>query len=423
MRSCSSAARARRRCYSICRDGAGRAQTGILPLAPPATRPALTTDRGRQAALLAVACLTVMSAATISAALPRMADSFAQVPRVELLTKLVLTAPALAIAVCAPFAGAIIDRFGRLALLRWSLLLYGLAGASGYVLDNLAAILASRIVLGVAVAGTMTTMTALVGDYYRGEARARFASVQSFAMSIGAMAFVGLGGVLADVDWRLPFLLYLSGWAVLVPAALFLHEPRHAGGRDGERDEPVRLSVPGITAAYAITFFAVAMFYMIPAQLPFLARAIGVESGAAAGLAVGLNSALAAVGSAMFPRLRRFNRVLGVYAWAFGFMAAGYLLVGAASSFALVLVGVVLSGIGVGLFFPNSNLWVLALAPGRLRGRLAGGLTAAIFFAQFCSPLLLEPVLARVSLGGAFLGAGAAMAAMAGLLAAARRRA
>jgi MFS family permease len=383
----------------------------------------LTTDRGRQAALLAVACLTVMSAATISAALPRMADAFAQVPRVELLTKLVLTAPALAIAVCAPFAGAIIDRFGRLALLRWSLLLYGLAGASGYVLDDLAAILASRIVLGVAVAGTMTTMTALVGDYYRGEARARFASVQSFAMSIGAMAFVGLGGVLADVDWRLPFLLYLSGWAVLVPAALFLHEPRHAAGRDGERDEPVRASVPGIAAAYAITFFAVAMFYMTPAQLPFLARTIGVESGAAAGLAVGLNSALAAVGSAMFPRLRRFNGVLGVYAWAFGFMAAGYMFVGVASSFALVLVGVVLSGIGVGLFFPNSNLWVLALAPGRLRGRLAGGLTASIFFAQFCSPLLLEPVLARVSLGGAFLGAGAAMAAMAGLLAAARRRA
>ncbi len=362
-----------------------------------------------------------MSAATISAALPRMADAFADVPRVELLTKLVLTTPALAIAVCAPFAGAIVDRFGRLALLRGSLVLYGLAGGAGYVLDDLAAILVSRIVLGVAVAGTMTTMTALVGDYYQGEARARFASVQSLAMSIGAMAFVALGGVLADLDWRLPFLLYLSGWAVLVPAALFLEEPRHGAGRDGEGDEPARLSPGAIGAAYAITFFAVAMFYMIPVQLPFLARTIGVESGAAAGLAVGLNSALAAVGSAMFPRLRRFNGVLGVYAWALGFMAAGYLLVGAAGSFAQVLAGVVLSGIGVGLFFPNSYLWVLALAPRRLRGRLSGGLTASIFLAQFSSPILLEPVLARVTLGGAFVGAGAAMAAVAALLAAARR--
>jgi MFS family permease len=383
----------------------------------------LIHDRGRQAALLAVACLTVMSAATISAALPRMADAFRDVERVELLTKLVLTAPALAIGICAPFAGAIVDRFGRLSLLRGSLLLYGLAGAAGYVLQDLSSILASRIVLGIAVAGTMTTMTALVGDYYSGEARARFASLQSFAMSIGAMAFVGLGGVLADIDWRLPFLLYLSGWAVLVPAALFLHEPRPVVSRAGDGSDPVRVSIPGIAAAYAITFFAVAAFYMVPVQLPFLARSIGVESGAAAGLAVGLNSALAAAGSAAFPRFRRFNSVLGVYAWAFGFMAAGYLLVGTAASFGMMLAGVFLSGIGVGLFFPNSNLWMLALAPARVRGRLAGGLTASIFLAQFCSPILLEPVVARTSLGGSFLGAAAAMAVVAACLAGLRARA
>jgi MFS family permease len=363
-----------------------------------------------------------MSAATISAALPRMADEFARIERVELLTKLVLTVPALAIALCAPLAGAIVDRFGRLTLLRGSLVLYGLAGTAGYVLQDLQSILASRIALGVAVAGTMTTMTALVGDYYTGEARGRFASLQSFAMSIGAMAFVGLGGVLADFDWRLPFLLYLSGWAVLVPATLFLHEPHHATVRGPEPGDAARLSVPGIASAYAITFFAVAIFYMTPSQLPFLARAIGVESSAAAGLAVGLSSALAAAGSAAFPRFRRFNSVLGVYAWAFAFMAAGYALIGVAASFGLVLAGVVLSGIGVGLFFPNSNVWVLTLAPPRLRGRLAGGLTASIFLAQFCSPLLLEPVVARASLGGAFVAAAAAMGAVALVLALARGR-
>jgi MFS family permease len=363
-----------------------------------------------------------MSAATISAALPRMADAFPHVARVALLTKLVLTVPALAIAVCAPFAGAIIDRFGRLTLLRGSLVLYGLAGTAGYVLQDLETILLSRVALGVAVAGTMTTMTALVGDYYAGEARSRFASLQSFAMSIGAMAFVGLGGVLADVDWRLSFLLYLSGWVVLIPATLFLHEPHRAHANVSDAGDAA-LSVAGVAAAYAITFFAVAMFYMTPSQLPFLVRAIGVESSAAAGLAVAVNSALAAAGAAIFPRLRRFNTVLGVYAWAFAFMCAGYALIGLADSFALVLAGAVLSGIGVGLFFPNSNLWVLALAPPRLRGRLAGGLTASIFLAQFCSPLLLEPVVERASLGGAFLAAATVMGAVATALAVVRGRA
>lgn len=382
----------------------------------------MASDTGRKSALLLVACLTVMAAATIAPALPRMADAYRDVARAELLTKLVLTVPALAIALCAPLAGAIVDRFGRLTLLRGSLLLYGFAGAAGYVLHDLHAILASRFALGVAVAGTMTTMTALVGDYYSGEARGRFASLQSVAMSIGAMAFVVLGGVLVDRDWRLPFLLYLSGWAVLVPAALYLHEPHRAATAQGERGDATELAPRQVLAAYAITFFAVAMFYMTPAQLPFLIRTIGVNSGLAAGVAVGTSSLLAAVGSAVFPRFRRLTGVLGVYAWAFGFMACGYALVGSASSFALVLAGVVTSGVGVGLFFPNGTLWVLSLAPPRLRGRIVGGLTASIFLAQFASPLLLEPVVARTSLGHAFLLAAGTMAALALALALLGRR-
>jgi len=381
----------------------------------------LTSATGRKAALLLIACLTVMAAATIAPALPRMADAFRGVASVELVTKLVLTAPALAIGLFAPLAGAIIDRFDRLTLLRGSLVLYGLAGAAGYVLHDLQAILASRFALGIAIAGTMTTTTALVGDYYRGEARARFAAVQSFAMSLGAVVSVGLGGLLADVDWRMPFLLYLSGWAALIPAILFLDEPPRGTARASEEGDAHRVARGRVAAAYAITLFAVVMFYMTPVQLPFLVRAIGVESSAAAGAAIAVSSLAAAAGAAAYPRLRRFNSVLAVYAWAIGAMAVGYGLIGIAGSYGAVIVGVVASGFGVGVFFPNSSLWVLALAPPRLRGRLVGGLTAAIFLGQFLSPLLLEPVVAFTSLGTAFGIAAVAMALVAGGLAFVRR--
>lgn len=383
----------------------------------------MTSATGRKAALLLIACLTVMAAATIAPALPRMADAFRGVASVELVTKLVLTAPALAIGLFAPLAGAIIDRFDRLTLLRGSLVLYGLAGAAGYVLHDLQAILASRFALGIAIAGTMTTTTALVGDYYRGEARARFAAVQSFAMSLGAVVSVGLGGLLADVDWRMPFLLYLSGWAALIPAILFLDEPPRGTARAPEAGDAHRVARGRVAAAYAITLFAVVMFYMTPVQLPFLVRAIGVESSAAAGAAIAVSSLAAAAGAAAYPRLRRFNSVLAVYAWAIGAMAVGYGLIGIAGSYGAVIVGVVASGFGVGVFFPNSSLWVLALAPPRLRGRLVGGLTAAIFLGQFLSPLLLEPVVAFTSLGTAFGIAAVAMALVATGLALVRRRA
>jgi MFS family permease len=381
----------------------------------------LTSATGRKAALLVVACLTVMAAATIAPALPRMADAYRGVAGMELLTKLVLTTPALAIALCAPLAGAIIDRFGRLALLTGSLLLYGLAGAAGYVLHDLHAILASRFVLGIAIAGTMTTTTALVGDYYAGEARTRFASLQSLVMSLGAVISVGLGGLLADIDWRMPFLLYLGGWVALIPALAFLNEPERGGSRAPEAGDAQRVAIGRVAAAYAITLFAVVMFYMTPVQLPFLVRAIGVDSSAAAGAAIAVSSLAAAVGSAAFPRVRRFNGVFAVYAWAIAAMAAGYALIGLADAYWMVIVGATASGFGVGLFFPNSSLWVLALAPARLRGRLAGGLTAAIFLGQFLSPLALQPVVASASLAAAFGVAAAMMALVATGLALLRR--
>jgi MFS family permease len=152
-------------------------------------------------------------------------------------------------------------------------------------------------------------------------------------------------------------------------------------------------------------------------------RAIGVESSAAAGAAIAVSSLAAAAGAAAYPRLRRFNGVLAVYAWAIGAMAVGYGQIGIAGSYGAVIVGVVASGFGVGLFFPNSSLWVLALAPPRLRGRLVGGLTAAIFLGQFLSPLLLEPVIASTSLGAAFGFAAVAMALVAAGLALVRRHA
>lgn len=383
----------------------------------------MNAEPGRKIALLLVACLTVMSAATVAPALPQMAAAFSAAPNAELVSKLVLTAPALAIALCAPLAGVLVDRLGRVGILRASLVLYGLAGTAGYVLDDLYAILASRAVLGVAVAGTMTGMTALVGDYYAGEARVRYAGTQSLAMSLGAVVCVGAAGVLADFGWRLPFLLYLTGWAVLVPAVLYLEEPLRPAAAAGAQAGGARAPVGRIAAAYAISFFAVAMFYIIPVQIPFLLRAIGVASGAAAGLVVAAASLTAAAGSAWFARLQRTHGVLGIYAWAFALMAAGYALAGLGGTFAAVLAGAAIAGVGVGLFFPNSNLWVLVLAPPRLRGRLAGGLTAAIFLAQFCSPLLVHPLVAATSLGRAFAIAAAIMGLAAVALALAQVRA
>ena len=58
-----------------------------------------------------------------------------------------------------------------------------------------------------------------------------------------------------------------------------------------------------------------------------------------------------------------------------------------------------------------------------MRGQLAGGLTSAIFVAQFLSPILVQPLVAVTSLARAFTVAAVLMGFAAGALALLRVRA
>lgn len=103
--------------------------------------------------------MTVMAAATLAPALPEMNRFFQDVPNAEFWVKLVLTMPALLIAIGAPFAGFLLDRWGRKPVLIAGLILYGLAGTSGFLPGSLFGILVGRALLGLAVAGVMSGFT------------------------------------------------------------------------------------------------------------------------------------------------------------------------------------------------------------------------------------------------------------------------
>lgn len=149
-----------------------------------------------------------MAGATIAPSLPQMSEVFKDTPQAVFLSKQVLTLPALMIAIVSPAAGYIIDNFGRLKLLFISLILYAIGGTTGLYLNDLYGILAGRALLGIAVAGIMTTTTTLIADYLDGTERNKFIGLQGAFMALGSIVFVGSGGRLADVGWRYPFLLY-----------------------------------------------------------------------------------------------------------------------------------------------------------------------------------------------------------------------
>ncbi|HEX6384208.1 MAG TPA: MFS transporter, partial [Anaerolineae bacterium] len=379
------------------------------------------------ATLLTTSTLTVMAAATVAPALPAMRQAFQQVSNVDLWVRLVLTLPALFIAASAPFAGIIIDRFGRKRLLAVSALLYGLAGGSGYVLPTLSLILAGRALLGVAVAGIMTSVTTLIADYYEGPARARFLGLQAGFMGLGGTLFLTLGGVLADVGWRNPFLIYAGAFLVLPFILLALNEPAQTNpGRSIAHpvSEPgdcvaeamwvaaplnaatttaVATPIKLLVVVYGLMMLVQITFYLIPVQLPFYLQTLTGATAAQSGLAIAVLSTCYALASMAFGWVNaRLDRIT-VLAIAFALTGGGYATVALAAGWNLLYTGLIASGVGLGLTVPNLNVWLTNETPAALRGRALGGLTTALFLGQFLSPLVSQPIIRMVGIGQTYL--------------------
>lgn len=359
--------------------------------------------------LLLASTLTVMAGAAIAPALPTIARFFAEVPRVELLTKLLLTLPALFIALFSPLAGYLIDRFGKILILKLSMLLYIVAGSAGFFLSSLPLLLVSRALLGMAVAVIMTTAVTLAGDYYEGQERGRFLGSQAAVMAFGGTIFVTLSGLLADFGWRFPFLIYLMALPVLILVHFYLPEPQREPATAEQPKAGLKAlgtDLPAIMLVYATAFVGMVAFYVIPVQSPFLLEQIGADRPSLQSVGLIGATIMATIVSQNYARILGFTGYRRIFALSFGFMALGFIIVATADQYLQAVIGLFLTGAGAGLLMPNANTWIMQLAPANLRGRVMGILTMAIFLGQFFSPIFFEPVASLQGLQPAHLSAG-----------------
>ncbi len=346
--------------------------------------------------------MTVMAGATIAPSLPEMKAAFPDNPSADTLVKLVLTIPGLFIAITAPVSGWIIDKFGRIRLLVMALLLYAAAGTSGLYLQTLPVIIIGRAFLGLAVGGIMTTAVALIGDYFDGEERQKFLGTQAGIMAFSGTLFISLGGFLADIHWRYPFLIY--GLALLaVPLVLiYLKEPNRTDIE--EESSPSNGKIPPIAwTVYILSFAGMAVFYMMPVQVPFLIREVSSVGNTATGLALAFAMLIGGTASFNYPKFKQRFTHYQIYGISFLTIGIGYSLLYFAEGYGFVFPGLFVAGFGSGLIMPNSNLCLVTLATPEMRGRVLGLLTTFIFIGQFASPLMFQPIVNVTSIREGFL--------------------
>ncbi len=330
--------------------------------------------------------------------------AFAGTPGVDALAPLVLTAPALMIALLAPVAGRIVDAVGRKRLLVGALAVYAVLGTAPVLLDSLPAVLATRIGVGITEAAIMTCCTTLIADYSAGARRAKLFGLQTIVTTLAATVFFGLGGALGSSDWRTPFWLYLVGLPLAGLAALLVWTPA-VPPRSTTALPPLpwrRMLVP-----LAVSLVGGVVFYTPIVELAYVLDGLGVTETAAIG-------GIAAVASWPPRPARRPSR--GSPAAARRSAAAGLRpgrarpgRDGSGPGRPVAVVGAVLASAGTGIMLPSLLTWVVSGLALEERGRGTGRWTAALFLGEFLCPLLV------IALSGALSGIAAAVAVVGGI--------
>jgi MFS family permease len=214
--------------------------------------------------------------------------------------------PAIWVLLFSPVAGWMADRMGRRKLLVSAMIVYAFVGTAPAFLDNLYAIVVSRIAVGICESIVMTVSTTLISDYFKGHARERWLASQTAVASVTALGCIYLGGQLgAAYGWRGPFYLYMYSLplAVCVLATIWEPSPAEPVVATAVVTEDVRYTtVPWarIAGILAITLLASISFYTVVTKNAEALVSLGVSNPADIGTLTMLASIGVPLGTFIF---------------------------------------------------------------------------------------------------------------------------
>jgi MFS family permease len=355
--------------------------------------------------LIAMAWLAPIGSTLFAPVLPKIIEHFAAIPNASILAPLALVTPALFVALLAPLAGVLADKLGRKRLALWAISIYAIAGVTPVWLDNLYAIIASRVVVGIAEAGVMTASTALICDYFAGERRAHWLSLQFGSASFVATICFGVAGFLGGFGWRTPFLVY-AATALFIPLILVLiFEPKRA-----ERSAAIVEAPTGyrpwngrFAVCMGLTLLCGMLFYVTPVHISLVLTERGISDPGLLGLASAVGS-LGVVCGAIFFRYQTRRSIGALLLVAMALQARGFVLLKSQASLPGNIAGMFINNIGCGISLPLVLAFTMSKLPENYRGRASGLWTSVFFIGQFICPLVV---------GAAAEGAGGMVPAMA----------
>jgi MFS family permease len=353
--------------------------------------------------------LPVMAIMALAPTLPTLLAHFHDVANARLMVPLLITAPSACIALFAPAAGVIADKFGRRRLLLCCMLLYGAGGMIPFMIDNFWAVVGGRVVIGIGEAGVLTVVNTLLADYYEEKARHRWLMIQGVVgAGLGTLTIAG-SGFLAAQGWQYPFLVYGVAIPIFLASALYLFEPEPRKIAAGTRASLVPSApFPYMTALLVcgVTVLLATIYFVQVINFSLLLKELGLADPKSIGLGMAIPSIGVPIGAIIFKLTTRYGPRAQIFLVFLGY-AIGLGGIGLAPDYKVALAFAFAQQLSNGIIVPALIAWVQSKFSFEHRGRGMGWWCSSFFAAQFLSPAMVNLMRDRVGdLQGAFLAFG-----------------
>ena len=181
------------------------------------------------ALLLAINLFNYIDRYILAAVEPLLADHFFSATDETAMAKTGALATAFLVSymVLAPLFGWLADRFSRWQLIAGGVAVWSLASGCSGLAQTFAALLVTRIFVGVGEAAYGPSAPTIISDLYPVEKRGRMLSFFYVAIPVGsAIGYAFGGGVAQRFGWRWPFYLVTFPGLILALICLFMRDPR-----------------------------------------------------------------------------------------------------------------------------------------------------------------------------------------------------
>ena len=298
---------------------------------------------------------------------------------------------------CAPIQGALSDRFGRRPVILLSCLGLGIDFIVKALAPTLAWLFVGRV-FSAMFSASFTTANAYIADVTPPEQRAKSFGLVGAAFGLGFIVGPLLGGVLGDINHRLPF-WFSAGLALLnFCYGLFVLPESHPKERrtpsfDWHHAKPmggVKLlkKFPHIWGLVAVVFIANFAHYVYPSTFVLFADVAYGWKEKQAGYVLALVGVLSVIVNVVL--VGRVVKALGerralLFALACG--VTGFLVYGFAPSGWIFLAGMPISALWA-IAGPSTMALITRQVPADAQGRIQGSLSSLVSLAGIVAPAI-----------------------------------